>query len=65
MMTLTMVTIWVLSSALASPSLVFSTTVTYHDDGDNTATACMFVWPDGKAASSFNDHVYQVTVAVG
>jgi len=55
-----MMSIWTISSVLASPSLVFSTTETYHGDHNDTATACIIVWPDGPQSTSFMDHVYQV-----
>ena len=52
-----MMSIWMFSSVLASPSILFSTTETYHSN-DN-ATACIIVWPDGPQSTSFMDHVYQ------
>ena len=55
-----MMIIWTFSSVLASPSLLFSTTNTYHSDDNNTAPACIMVWPDGPQSTSFMDHIYQV-----
>ena len=55
-----MISIWTFSSVLACPSLLFSTTETYHGDDNNTATACIMVWPDGPQSTSFMDHIYQV-----
>ena len=61
-LSLAILSIWTISSLVACPSLLFSTTETYHDDEaeDDTATACLLVWPDGPSYASFMDHVYQV-----
>ena len=59
-LTIIIVSIWTISSALATPSIMYSTIVTYHETEDNTATACLMVWPDGPSTESFMDHLYQV-----
>lgn len=56
---LSVLAIWTVSSGIALPALLFSTTKVYH--GNNiTSTACLLIWPDGESYVSFMDHVYQV-----
>lgn len=56
---LSVIAIWSVSSALASPALLYSTTKTYSNNM-TSSTACILVWPDGESYVSFMDHVYQI-----
>ena len=53
--------IWVVSVLLATPTLVFSTTVLYSEDRQQERHACLMIWPDGDPSVSLLDHSYQVT----
>ena len=51
-------TIWTVSIILATPTLLYSTTVLYSED--KNGTACLMVWPDGDPSESWYDHCYQI-----
>ena len=53
--------IWVVSIAVATPSLIYSTTVLYSSSStDQPRHACLIIWPDGDPSVSLLDHCYQV-----
>ena len=54
--------IWVVSVLLATPTLVFSTTVLYSEDRQQERHACLMIWPDGDPSVSLLDHCYQVVI---
>lgn len=56
---LSIIAIWSVSSVLASPALLHSTTKTYSTN-KTSSTACLLVWPDGESYVSLMDHVYQI-----
>ncbi|XP_065156594.1 tachykinin-like peptides receptor 86C isoform X1 [Atheta coriaria] len=57
------VMIWCLSMALASPCLLYSTTITYRSNKVER-TACILIWPDGQPTDSNMDFGYQVLFLV-
>ena len=57
--TLSVMAIWSISSGLAMPALLYSTTKTYNNN-ISSSTACLLLWPDGESYVSLMDHVYQI-----
>ena len=60
---LSILAIWTVSSGIALPALLYSTTKVYPRN-NVSSTACLLVWPDGESYVSFMDHVYQVIYLV-
>ena len=52
--------IWTVSILVATPTLLYSTTISYGDDADQQRTACIMIWPDGNPSESLLDHIYQL-----
>ena len=52
--------IWTVSILVATPTLLYSTTISYGDDEDHPRTACLMIWPDGNPSESLLDHIYQL-----
>ena len=52
--------IWTVSILVATPTLLYSTTISYGGDLDHPRTACLMIWPDGNPSESLLDHIYQL-----
>ncbi|GFY55744.1 tachykinin-like peptides receptor 99D [Trichonephila inaurata madagascariensis] len=56
--------VWLAGGALACPSLIYSTTMTFRYADRGHRTICYLVWPDGPAGHSYSDHIYNIIFLV-
>ncbi|KAG8179382.1 hypothetical protein JTE90_022086 [Oedothorax gibbosus] len=59
--------VWMLSSVLSAPSLLYATTITYKYADETQRTLCLLDWPDGLGTGlgkSDLDHVYNIVFLV-
>nr|QRN45494.1 tachykinin-Like peptides receptor isoform X2 [Carausius morosus] len=54
------VVVWVSSTSLAVPSLLYSTTKTRRYAGEQTRTVCYMEWPDGAFPNSLIEYIYNI-----
>lgn len=57
----TVAVIWMASSILGLPCLLYSRTIEYTFGNGRTRTSCILVWPDGMPTVSQLDYAYQVS----
>ncbi|KAG8183874.1 hypothetical protein JTE90_005336 [Oedothorax gibbosus] len=56
--------VWLTGAVLSSPSLMYSTTMTFRYADGGHRTICYLVWPDGPVGHSYLDYIYNVVFLV-